>query len=227
MIIFLLDDLATTRSSLGAAARCGILLGVALDTPVEDIVVLVTLADKEVTEELAKVGIIRFVVEAESASVVQEDAKFVGEAAAKEVGGSGHFLFHDAIILLLLRGSLQTLPGKSATQKVHEDVSEGLEVVSAGLFNTQMSVDGSVTSSTSQVLVLSVGDVEVGLWVAEFLRETKVNDVDLIAALSNTHQEIVWFDVTMDEVAGVNVLDARNLRGIKLSFDDDNNNKQR
>ena len=74
-----------------------------------------------------------------------------------------------------------------------------------------MGVDGGVTSGTSQVLVLSVGNVEVGLRVPVLLGETKIDDIDLVAALADSHQEVVRLDVTVDEVTGVDVLDARDL----------------
>ena len=131
---------------------------------------------------------------------------------AQEIGGSGHLLFHDAVVLLLLGGSIVTLPWELAAQEVHEDVSEGLQVVTACLLNTKMGVDRGVTCGTRQILVLPVRNVEMGLWVTVLLGETKVDDVDLIATLSNTHEEIVGFDVTMNEVAGVDVFDARDLR---------------
>lgn len=75
--------------------------------------------------------------------------------------------------------------------------------------NTKVSVDGSVTSSTSQVLVLSVRNVEVGLGVAVLLGQTEIDHVDLVAALANTHQEVVGLDITVDEGLGVDVLDTR------------------
>lgn len=46
--------------------------------------------NEEITEELPKVGIVRLVVEAESATVVEEDAEFVWEAAVVvDEGGGG------------------------------------------------------------------------------------------------------------------------------------------
>ena len=71
-----------------------------------------------------------------------------------------------------------------------------------------MGVDGGVTSGTSQVLVLSVRDVEVGLGVPVLLGETEVNHVDLVAPLADAHEEVVGLDVTVDEALGVDVLDA-------------------
>lgn len=75
-----------------------------------------------------------------------------------------------------------------------------------------MRVDRSVTSCSSQVLVLAVWDVQVGLGIAILLGKTEIDDVDLIATLSNTHEEVVGFDVTMDEVARVDVLDTGDLK---------------
>jgi hypothetical protein len=70
-----------------------------------------------------------------------------------------------------------------------------------------MGVDGGVTSGTSQVLVLPVGNVKVGLRVSELLCETKIDDIDLVAALADAHQEVVRLDVTVNEVARVDILD--------------------
>lgn len=75
-----------------------------------------------------------------------------------------------------------------------------------------MGIDRSVASGTSEILVLPVRNVEVGLRVAEFLGQTKVDNVDLVAALSDAHQKVVWFDVAVDKVTRVNVLDAGDLR---------------
>lgn len=90
----------------------------------------------------------------------------------------------------------------------HKDVAERLQIISSRLLDTQMGVDGRVPSGTSQVLVLSVRDMEVRLGVSVLLGQTEIDDVDLVASLSNTHEEVVWFDVSVDEVSRVNVLDS-------------------
>jgi len=206
VLLFLLHYLSPTGGGLLAGAGA-IICGATLDRPVEDVVVLEALTNKQVTEELAKVRVIRLVIEAKSTSVVQEDAEFAREATAKNIGGCSHLLFHDSVILLLLGSGLESLPREGATQEVHEYVCERLEVVTTGLLNTQVSVDRGVASGTGQVLILPVWDVQVGLRVTEFLRETKVDDVNLIATFANAHQEVVGLNVTVYEVAGVDVLD--------------------
>ena len=72
-----------------------------------------------------------------------------------------------------------------------------------------MGVDACITSSTSQVLVLTIWNMEVGLRVTVFLGQSKINHVDLVPALSDTHEEIVRLNITMDERLGMNVLDTR------------------
>jgi hypothetical protein len=70
-------------------------------------------------------------------------------------------------------------------------------------------VDGGITSSSGQVLVLPIRDVEVSLGVTVFLGQTEIDDIDLVAALADTHEEVVGLDITVDEGLGVDVLDAR------------------
>jgi hypothetical protein len=72
-----------------------------------------------------------------------------------------------------------------------------------------MSVDGSITSCASQVLILSVRDVEMGLGVAVLLGKAKIDNVDLVSTLANAHEEVVGLDISVDKRLGVDVLNAR------------------
>lgn len=53
--------------------------------------------------------------------------------------------------------------------------------------------------------------MEVGLGVTVFLSKTEIDDVDLVPALADTHQEVVGLDVTVNEVSRMDVLDPRDL----------------
>lgn len=123
-------DLAGSSSSSALSLRLRVVL---VDGPVEDVVILETLTDEEVTEDLAQVAVVGLVVETQRTSVIQVDGKLVGEATAKDLGGSSHLLLHNAVVLLLLGGSLQTLPGQGATAEVEHDVAQGLHVITTGL----------------------------------------------------------------------------------------------
>jgi hypothetical protein len=193
---------------LGSIHDHGSVLLVLVDGPVEDVIVLEGLANEEITEDLAEVRIIGLVVEAERTGVVQVDGEFVGETTAQDLGRGGHLLLHNAVVLLLLGSSLQTLPGKRTTAEVEHDIAQRFHIVTARLLDTEMSVDTGVTGSSSEVLVLTVRNVEVSLGVTVFLRETKINHVDLVTTLANTHQEVVGLDITVDEGLGVDVFNA-------------------
>lgn len=70
-----------------------------------------------------------------------------------------------------------------------------------------MGVDTRITSSASQVLVLTVRNVEMRLRVTVFLGQPKINHIYLIPTLANAHQEVVRLDITMDKGLGVDVFD--------------------
>ena len=151
VFFFFLNYLSSASASLLAGSGTTFFRSTTLDAPVEDIVILEALTNEEATEKLAEIGIIRLVVEAQGTGVVQEDPKFVREIATEEVGGSCHLL-HYAVILLLLCGGFETLPGESTAEEVHENVSGGLQVVPALLLDTQVSIDGRIASGTRRFL---------------------------------------------------------------------------
>lgn len=192
---------------LGLRDRLGVLL-VLVDGPVEDIVVLEAFANKEITEDLAEVGVVGLVVESEGSGVVEVDGELVGKPTAQDLGWSGHLLLHDTVVLLLLGSSLETLPWKGATAEVEHNISERLHVITSRLLDTQVGVDGSITGCAGQVLVLTVWNVEVCLWVTVLLCQSEINHVDLVATLADAHQEVIWLDIAVDEGFGVDVFDA-------------------
>ena len=72
-----------------------------------------------------------------------------------------------------------------------------------------MRVDRGITSSTRQVLILLIWDVEMGLWVTVLLGQTKVDKINLVATPADAHKEVVWLEITVDEGLHVNVFNAR------------------
>lgn len=106
---------------------------VLVDSPVEDIVILEGLADKEIAKDLTKVRVIRLVVKTERASIVEVDGELIREAATEDLSRSRHFLLHDTIIFLLLRSSLEPLPRKRATTEVEHNIAQRLHIVTTRL----------------------------------------------------------------------------------------------
>mgnify|MGYP000942238230 CR=1 FL=1 len=109
------------------------ILLVLVDGPIEDVVILEAFTDEQITEDLAEVRVVGLVVKAKRASVVEVDGELVGEATAENLGGGGHLLLHDAVVLLLLGSRLKTLPREAATAEVEHDIAERLHIVTAGL----------------------------------------------------------------------------------------------
>ena len=73
--------------------------------------------------------------------------------------------------------------------------------------DAEMGVDRGITGSASQVLVLPVRNVKVSLGVTVLFGQTEVDDIDLIATLANSHQEVVRLDITMDKRLSMDVFD--------------------
>jgi len=111
---------------------------------------------------------------------------------------------------LLVGSGLEALPWQSTAQKVHEDVTKGLEIVATRLLASQMRVDTHVSSGSGERLALSVGNVLLGLGIAVLLGHSKVYNVDDIGALGAgaADQEVVGLDIAVDEVLLVDGLDA-------------------
>lgn len=53
------------------------------------------------------------------------------ETITQILDGSSLLLLANLLVLLLVGGSLETLPRQTSAQEVHEDVTESLEVVSS------------------------------------------------------------------------------------------------
>lgn len=54
--------------------------------------------------------------------------------------------------------------------------------------------------------------------ISILLGKTKIDDIDLIASLPNSHQEVVWLDVSMNKVSGVYIFDTRDLQEHKRVY---------
>ncbi len=78
-----------------------------------------------------------------------------------------------------------------------------------------MGVDGGVARSTRQVLSVSEGNV-LALRVFVALSESKVDNVDIVfSTLIASNQEVVRFDVSVDDSLFVNFLNSVNLEEYK------------
>ena len=169
---------------------------------------------ESLSEQVAKVVVIWGILKSKVADVAEVLVKLLWEAIAQLGNWGSLLLFSDLLVFLLVGCSLESLPWETSAEKVHEDVAEGLEIVTAGLLTSEMGVDRHITSSSGERLSLTIRDVLFGLWVAVLLGHAKVNGVDDISRLGpcSADKEVVWLDIAVDEVLLVDSLDSRQLR---------------
>ena len=75
-----------------------------------------------------------------------------------------------------------------------------------------MCVDTSVSGSASEILILSVWYVLMCSCISILFCQTKINNVHKVSFLPKTHEEVVWFNISMDKVFWMNVLYSANLK---------------
>jgi len=183
---------------------------VTVPVPVETrVVVRVALASEQVTEHTSEVSNVGLGLELEGSAVGQVFGKLRRTSLAKSGDGDGLLLFHNELVLLGGRLGLESLPRQTSLEEVDQHVTDGFEIISAGLLDTQVIVDGSVTRSTGERSTLALGDVLEGSGVTVSLGQTEINAVDKVAvAAASVRDKVGGFDIAMDQVTGVHQLDA-------------------
>ncbi len=102
-----------------------LLLGVSsslLDDPVILLIVLNALLTGKVSEDFPEDLIVRFFVEAKLATVVEVFSELIWKSSSQLFNSSGHLLFEDQLILVLLVHlcmRLQTLPWQLSLKEVY------------------------------------------------------------------------------------------------------------
>lgn len=77
------------------------------------------------------------------------------------------------------RGVGTHLPGQGSPQEVQEHIAQGFNVVSPALLYPQVCIDAGISGCSRQILILTIGYVQVSFGVPELLCQPKVNDVHL------------------------------------------------
>lgn len=87
-------------------------------------------------------------------------------------------------------------------------MADSFQVVSARLLHTSVSIDGGVSSGTSQVLAILVGNMFT-FRVLVALGEAEVNNVNgVLGLLCSADQKVIWFDVAVDDPLLMHLLDS-------------------
>ena len=75
-----------------------------------------------------------------------------------------------------------------------------------------MRVYRGIPSCAGQVLSVAIWDMLAGFGVSEALGESKVNHVYVVLLFANSDEEVVWFDVSVQEMSGVDELNSLKLK---------------
>jgi hypothetical protein len=65
---------------------------------------------------------------------------------------------------------------------------------------SEMGVDGSISRSACQVFSVSVRNMLTSLWISEPLSQAEINNVNVVLLFANSDKEIVWLNISMQEV---------------------------
>jgi hypothetical protein len=133
------------------------------DGPIKHVVILKSLAIKELLKKSFEVCVVRSVFESQGSTVLKIGAELCWVSLAQLFGAGAHLSVHDAFVLLFFGVSLESLPRERASNKVHEYVTETLEIIAACLFNPNVSVNGCVPRRSCQIFVLAVWNVLVAI----------------------------------------------------------------
>ena len=151
--------------------------------------------------------VVRLLLKLEGSAVLHELFELGWVSGAQFFEWRFHLLFLDGIVLLVLASAWEPLPWKRSFQQVKEHVADSLQVVTPGLLNSFVGGDRSVSSSSSEVLSILIGDVFT-CTVLVALGETEINNVDIISgSFGSTNQEVIWLDIPVDNAFFVNLLD--------------------
>jgi len=110
-------------------------------SPVEGVVILVVQRTEEDPKELPEIHVVWSLLKPQSTAVVEIHGKLCWETFAQNFYWGRHLLLTDLLVLLLLGGGLQSLPGQTSSVEIHQDVSQAFHVVTSALLNSKVSVD--------------------------------------------------------------------------------------
>merc|ERR1711957_1095721 len=171
--------------------------------PIKHEVILVSLAEEQIFQQTARVGIVRAVLEAQATAVVEVRNELRGKVLAQYLNRCRHLFLHDLLVLLLFGTGLQPLPWQTTTIEVHHYVPHRLQVVTPALLYAKMRVHARVPGSACQILALAIRDVLLGLRIPVLFGQPEIDYVHLVCFLTQANEEIVGLDVAMDEILGV------------------------
>jgi len=173
------------------------------------IVVLVAIPLKQILEHISHGGVLRSLIKSQVACLTEIFGELHRVALAQNLNGGGQLLLFDSFIFVPLVVSLEPLPRKHASEEVHDNITNAFHVISAGLLNSQVSVDGGIAGGSSQILSFSVGNVlSISLNIS--LGQSEVKNKNFVGSFIQSNAEVIWLDISVNEMSVVNVFNSGN-----------------
>ena len=90
-------------------------------------------------------------------------------------------------------------------------MTNSFKIISPGLFVPNVSIDTSISGSTSEIFALAEGDVlAIGVLIA--FSKTEINDENVIFVLIiSSYQKVIRFNVSMNDSLLMDLLNSLNL----------------
>lgn len=174
--------------------------------PFKLLIVLQSLLQQVVREKLLQVGVVWLVFEAKGLAVGNICCENWRAVFAQLLHVNSLLFLQNLLILLLFGLCLQALPRQHPAAEIEQDVAQGLHVIAATLLGALVGIDRGVSGCSRQAFSLTEGNV-LTLGVAISLRQAEVDNVNGIAVPPSSHKEIVWLQVSVNEVLRMEILD--------------------
>jgi hypothetical protein len=136
----------------------------------------------------------------------EESAKLHGKRLETVVCGDSSLQLDNVVSL-----RLHTLPWQKATKKVDENVCEGLHIVPSSELQAQVTINGCEISGSYKAKTIVVWNMYACLGIPELLRQPKINEVHHVGLLADAHNDVGRFEITVNEVARMDILQATEL----------------
>lgn len=167
-------------------------------------VIGVSLRSEKITEHSTKVCNVWLGLEFQRTAVCQVFSELTGATLAQGRDSNTLLLLHNKLVLLGGGLGLESLPWESSLKEVDKDVTDGFEIVSPGLFDSQVIVDGSVTRSSSKGSSFTLRNVLKGTGVSVSLGKAEIDTVNKVSvSASAVSDKVSRLDITMDQVTRV------------------------
>ena len=149
-------------------------------------------------KQFSTVTVIRFFLKSKISNILSKRQKRIRASLTKILNLCVSLTISYPIVLLLLRLCLQTHPRQRAFHKVHYYVENSLQIISSCLLNTIVSMDGSISSRSSQTFLVDIWNVVSSSCSVPFCK-TEIYEIDEMGLLSFSNQKVIWFNVSMQK----------------------------